>query len=145
MLEDDLVRQVDCYLALLRALPYSPRVTVTPLGATDIVQYGVAMNCISRESHPAGELIRMKDEAAILGAYYRNNVLHLFALPSLIACGFGSNAVLRAEDLQRLVWRVYPYISAELFLRFSEPELPQVVDAVIAALAAQSLIEPVPG
>jgi glycerol-3-phosphate O-acyltransferase len=53
--------------------------------------------------------------------------------------------VLRAEDLQRLVWRVYPYISAELFLRFSEQELPQVVDSVIAALAAQSLIEPVPG
>ncbi len=145
MLEDDLVRQVDCYLALLRALPYSPRVIVTPLAAKDIVQYGLAMNCISRESHAAGELIRMKDEAAILGAYYRNNVLHLFALPSLIACGFGSNAVLRAADLQRLVWRIYPYISAELFLRFTEQELPQVVDAVIAALAAQALIEPIPG
>jgi glycerol-3-phosphate O-acyltransferase len=103
------------------------------------------MKTISRESHAAGELIRMKDEAAILAAYYRNNVLHLFALPSLIACAFGSNTVLRTEDLQRLAWRVYPFVSAELFLRHTEEELPVVVTQVIAALAAQALIEAVPG
>jgi glycerol-3-phosphate O-acyltransferase len=50
---------------------------------------------------------------------------------------------MRTEDLQRLAWRVYPYVSAELFLRYTEEELPAAVDRVIAALAAQSLIEPV--
>ena len=145
MLEDDLLRQLECYLGLLRAMPYSPRVTVTALTPPEIVAYGLAMKTVSRESHSAGELMRMKDEAAILAAYYRNNVLHLFALPSLIACAFGSNTVLRTEDLQRLVWRIYPFVSAELFLRYSEEQLPGVVNEVIAALAAQSLLETVPG
>ncbi len=145
MLADDLIRQVDCYLDLLRATPYGPRVTVTPLAAAQIVEYGISMKTIVRESHAAGDLVRMKDDAAILAAYYRNNVLHLFALPSLIACAFGSNAVLRIEDLQRLAWRIYPYISAELFLRYTEEELPAVVEQVIAALAQQGLIEAVPG
>jgi glycerol-3-phosphate O-acyltransferase len=145
MLEADLLRQLDCYLALVRQMSYSPRVTVTPMTAVEIVQYGLAMQAIQREPHSAGELIRMQDQAAILAAYYRNNVLHLFALPSLLACSFGSNAVLRTEDLQRLVWRVYPYISAELFLRFSEEELPVVVAQVIEVLASQSLLEKVDG
>ena len=34
----------------------------------------------------------------------------------------------RTEDIQRLAWRIYPYIAAELFLRWSESELAGVVD-----------------
>ena len=50
----------------------------------------------------------------MLATYYRNNILHLFAMPSLLACCFVSNARMRTVDIQRLVWRVYPYIRAEL-------------------------------
>ncbi len=45
----------------------------------------------------------MSDESAVLATYYRNNVLHLFAMPSLVACAFVSNATVRTEDIQRLV------------------------------------------
>ncbi len=83
----------------------------------------------------------MSDESAVLATYYRNNVLHLFALPSLVACAFGGNSTLRTEDIQRLAWRIYPYIAAELFLRWREDELPRVVEGVLEALADQGLIE----
>ncbi len=83
----------------------------------------------------------MSDEAAILATYYRNNILHLFALPSLVACAFVGNAMVRTEDLQRLAWRIYPYIAAELFLRWREAELPGVVDRVLACLERHGLIE----
>ena len=56
----------------------------------------------------------------MLATYYRNNILHLFAMPSLLACCFIGNARMRTADIQRLVWRVYPYIAAELFLRWDE-------------------------
>jgi glycerol-3-phosphate O-acyltransferase len=76
-------------------------------------------------------------------AYYRNNVLHLFAMPSLIACAFISNAVMRTEDIQRLVWRIYPYICAELFLRWSETDLPGIVERMLRTLAELGIIEAV--
>ena len=44
-------------------------------------------------------------------------------MPSLLACCFLSNARMRTADIQRLVWRVYPYICAELALRWSEAEI----------------------
>jgi glycerol-3-phosphate O-acyltransferase len=139
--ESDLLRQIDLYLALLRSFSYGSRVTITDLDSAGVVGYGEEMKVIAREKHALGDLIRMSDESAVLATYYRNNVLHLFAMPSLLACAFGSNPMLRTEDLQRLAWRIYPYIASELFLHWSEDELPGVVERVLDCLAAHGLIE----
>jgi glycerol-3-phosphate O-acyltransferase len=84
----------------------------------------------------------MSDESAQLIAYYRNNVLHLFALPSLVACAFIGNPMLQTTDIQRLAWRVYPYVASELFLRWREEELAKVVEGVLAALADLGVLQP---
>ncbi len=139
----DLERQVDLYLALLRDTPYSPRVTVTPLSGAEVIAYGESMKVLQRQPHRLGDLARIGDGGAVLMTYYRNNVLHLFALPSLIACAFISNAVVPTEDIQRLVWRIYPYVCAELFLKWSEEELPAAVEAMLQALARQGILEAV--
>ncbi|MBV9727729.1 MAG: glycerol-3-phosphate 1-O-acyltransferase PlsB [Gammaproteobacteria bacterium] len=142
--EADLTRQLELYKSLLISFPYSNRVTVTVLTGAEIVAYGQSLRLIEREPHSLGDIVRMSAENAVLATYFRNNVLHLFALPSLIACVFASNARVSTADIQRLAWRVYPYIGAELFLHWSEAELPAVVEATLAALAAQGLIEPEP-
>jgi glycerol-3-phosphate O-acyltransferase len=140
----DLVRQLELYRSLLRDFPYSDRVTVTPLGGEQMVAYGESLRLVTREPHALGEIVRMSVENAVLATYFRNNVLHLFALPSLIACVFVSNARVATRDIQRLAWRIYPYIAAELFLRWSEAEVPAVVEGVLACLGARGLIEPDP-
>ncbi|HTV51084.1 MAG TPA: glycerol-3-phosphate 1-O-acyltransferase PlsB [Steroidobacteraceae bacterium] len=138
--EADLLRLLDTHRALLSDCPYSDRVTVTQLPSAEIIAYGAALKMVSRRAHPLGDLVQMQEQSAVLAAYYRNNVLHLFAIPSLIACCFIGNAVMRREDIHRLAWRIYPYIAAELFLRWPEQELPQVVDGVLAALERRGLI-----
>jgi glycerol-3-phosphate O-acyltransferase len=140
--ELDTLRQLELYLALLRTFPYSDRITVTELSPPDIITYGETMQLIVREKHTLGDLVCMRDESAVLSTYFRNNVLHLFVMPSLIACAFDSNASMRTDDIQRLAWRIYPYIASELFLRWSESELSGVVDGVLAALAQHGLIQP---
>jgi glycerol-3-phosphate O-acyltransferase len=139
--EADLVRQLELYRALLRDFPYSERVTVTDLTGPDIISYGISMRLIAREPQVLGDIVRMSQESAVLATYFRNNVLHLFALPSLVACAFTSNERIATEDLQRLAWRIYPYVAQELFLRWTEGELPGVIDGVLACLAGHGLIE----
>jgi glycerol-3-phosphate O-acyltransferase len=140
--ESALLRQLELYLKLLRASPYSARVTVTDATPAEIVEYGESLKIVSRLSHKLGDIVKMSDQSAQLIAYYRNNVLHLFALPSLLACAFIGNAMLRTEDIQRLAWRVYPYVASELFLRWREEELAQVIESVLAALAEQGVLQP---
>jgi len=139
--EADLVRQVDLYCALQRSFPYSDRVTLTEMSGADVIAYGISMKVVTRQAHKLGDIVRMSDESAILATYYRNNILHLFAMPSLVACVFSSNARVLTEDIQRLAWRIYPYIAAELFLRWDESEVPEVVNGVLAGLERHGLIE----
>jgi glycerol-3-phosphate O-acyltransferase len=141
MLENDLERQLQLYIDLLREFPYSPDVSVAATDGASIIRRGEQMGMLERRAHPLGDVLRMVEQNAVLATYYRNNVLHLFALPSLVACAFLNNAAMRHEDIQRLVWRVYPYIRQELWLRWREDELPGVVDGVLAALVKQGLLE----
>jgi len=141
MLENDLERQLQLYIDLLREFPYSPDVSVAATDGASIIKRGEQMGMLERRAHPLGDVLRMVEQNAVLATYYRNNVLHLFAVPSLVACAFLNNPAMRHEDIQRLVWRVYPYIRQELWLRWREDELPGVVDGVLAALAKQGLLE----
>jgi glycerol-3-phosphate O-acyltransferase len=138
--ETDLAAQMDLYQALLRECPYSPLVTRPSLGGEAIIQYVERMGLLDRQSHPLGDILHMTADNAVLTTYYRNNILHLFALPSLLACCFTSNASMRTADIQRLVWRVYPYISAELHLRWSEAEVPAVLDQLLDSFANLRLL-----
>lgn len=139
--EGDLLRQVELYSAIQRDFPYSDRVTVTGMSGAEMLEYGLSMKVLSRQSHKLGDIIRMSDESAVLATYYRNNIVHLFAMPSLAACIFSSNARVRTGDIQRLAWRVYPYIAAELFLRWSESEISGVVNGVLECLRQHGLLE----
>jgi glycerol-3-phosphate O-acyltransferase len=139
--EADLVRQVELYRDLLRAAPYSPLVTVTAQNGTEMMRYAESMGMLERQPHPLGDILRMTAERAILATYYRNNVLHLFAIPSLLACCFLSNARMRSVDLKRMVWRVYPYIKAELAMRWTEEEIGGVVDRLLEAMARLNLLD----
>jgi glycerol-3-phosphate O-acyltransferase len=136
MLEADLQRQLALCLTLLKTAPYSDRVTVTPLEPAGIIHAGFKAQVLQRVEGTIG--LAPRHAAAM--TYYRNNILHVFALPSLLACCFLSKEQVRSADLQRLAWRIYPYISAELFLRWDESELEGVVLANLRAMRKAGLL-----
>jgi glycerol-3-phosphate O-acyltransferase len=140
MLEADLKRQIELYLALLREAPYDARVTVAASGGAEVIAYGESMQVLRRQAHKLGDVLRLEADSAVLLTYYRNNILHLFTLPSLIACAFISNASVRDEDLQRLAWRIYPYVAAELFLKWDEAQLRTAVTDTLQALERLGLL-----
>ncbi len=139
--EAALVNQLELYKSLLQAVPYGPLVTVTTDSGADMLRYAQSMGMLERQHHELGDIMRMSAASAVLATYYRNNILHLFAMPSLIACCFISNAHVRGVDLKRLVWRVYPYIAAELFLKWDETQIGPVVDALLDAFVTLKLLE----
>jgi glycerol-3-phosphate O-acyltransferase len=139
--EAALVSQLELYQRLLREAPYGPLVTVSGESGAAMTQYAESMGMLERQKHPLGDIMRMNAENAVLATYYRNNILHLFAMPSLIACCFISNARMRTVDLQRLVWRVYPYIAAELFLRWEESQIGAVVESLLDTFVALGLLQ----
>lgn len=141
MLENDLRRQVELYASLLRHAPYSPLVWITAMDGASMIGHGERMLVLQRLKHPLGDVIRMTEENSVLMTYFRNNVLHLIAMPSLIACCFLNNRTLSMADIQRLMWRTYPYVRDELFLRWEEPQINGVVQEVLDDFANHGLLE----
>ncbi len=145
MLETDLVRQLELYASLLRQAPYSPLVWITDADGASIVRHGERMGVLLRNKHPLGDVLQMTEENSVLMTYFRNNVLHLMVLPSLVACCFLNNRMMRTEDIQRLMWRIYPYMYDELFLRWREDAVATAVLETLDDMANHGLLESVDG
>jgi glycerol-3-phosphate O-acyltransferase len=61
-------------------------------------------------------------------------------MPSLLACCFFGNASMRTADIHRLVWRVYPYVAAELFLRWDETQVAEFTESLLDAFLRLNLL-----
>jgi glycerol-3-phosphate O-acyltransferase len=132
---DQLAAQLDGYRKLLEAAPYSDRSRITPLAGVEMIDYCERLQWLRRHPHALGDVIYAVEEDAVLMTYQRNNVLHCFALPALIAVLFSRNASLSREQLSSLTRTIYPFLRAELFLRWTEAELDAALDAYLKALA----------
>ncbi|HJU27272.1 MAG TPA: glycerol-3-phosphate 1-O-acyltransferase, partial [Rhodanobacteraceae bacterium] len=136
----DLLAQIELMKALLEKLPYSPRMTLTPLSAAEIVHYGEQMGWIKRVRHPLGDVLTAEGEQAILLSYFRNNVLHLFAASAWVACCFANNRRIARTSVSRLARLVYPFIQAELFLPWDEDGFVERVEHTADFLIARGLL-----
>ena len=138
--EQGLVRLLAHYQALLSDAPYSAAMMPCPLDPSQIVAYAERLGIAERITHPLGDLIRVAQDEAPLLAYFRNNVLHIFALPALIACLLSHNRNLGGQRLADAVAGIYSLIGAELFLHWSAEQLPAATQAVIDVFVQRGLL-----
>ena len=141
MSESDLLAQLDLSRALLLALPYSDRVSVTEMSAAEIIAYGERMQAIRRVTHPLGDVFVCNGDAGVLLSYFRNNVLHLFATAGWVACCFLNNRRMARASISRLGRIVYPFIQSELFLPWDADAFVQQLDATIDFFVTRGLLE----
>jgi glycerol-3-phosphate O-acyltransferase len=140
MLETQLVAQLELYAKLLRDLDYSDRVTVTKMAAAEMITYCEKLGVVQRRANKLGDMITMSDQQSVMGAYFRNNVLHLMALPSLIASCFLRNERMSTNLISQVVSVVYPYLKAELFIRWTEEEISDRVQHTVNVMCRHGLL-----
>ncbi|UUC48958.1 glycerol-3-phosphate 1-O-acyltransferase PlsB [Pseudomonas citronellolis] len=139
--ERALERVLDLYLALLRKVPYSPSATLPDGDGKALIEYVKSMNLLAEQKDALGRILYLDEQNAVLMTYYRNNVLHVFALPALIASFFQSNARISREQLLNYTRALYPFLQQELFIRWDLDQLDAVVDQWLAALVEQNLLK----
>ncbi len=138
--EEICIKQLDTYRKLASALPYDERTQITPLSGKEIIAYGLKLKLIKRVQHVLGDIIGIEDNQAVLLTYFRNNILHAFILPSLIAALVEHNGRINRNDLSNVIRTLYPFLKAELYLKWKDEELQQQIDLYVDALAAAHLI-----
>ncbi|EOR03280.1 glycerol-3-phosphate 1-O-acyltransferase PlsB [Acinetobacter tandoii] len=138
--EELCIKQLDAYRNLLTALPYDERTQVTPLSGKEIIAYGLKLKLIKRVKHVLGDIIAIEDNQAVLLTYFRNNIVHAFVLPSLIAALVEHNGTIKRHDLCNVIRTLYPFLKAELFLKWDDESLKVQIAAYADALISAKLI-----
>ncbi len=125
--EKTLIQTLNLYGDLVNSMPYSTY-TCLPVGeGQDWIQYAEGMEAIERINHPLGDIISVDETQAVMLTYYRNNVIHVFSIPSMLACLFINNVKMKRTDVIRFAKTIYPYLKAELFLHWKRDEIESVV------------------
>jgi glycerol-3-phosphate O-acyltransferase len=129
------------YLDMLKDCAYSDRVTYTAKTPGEIIAYGVELGVVEIRDHPLGDIIAVRADQTVLLAYFRNNVSHLLAVPSLVASCFLNVSRIRPERIKRIGQAVFPFLKAELFLPWDEVGFEQAIDKQIDWLVTRGLLE----
>jgi glycerol-3-phosphate O-acyltransferase len=136
----ELSSQLQLSLNLLNQFRFSNSVTLPDMSPEEIIAHGEELHVISRTTHPMGDVIHMAETTAVLMTYFRNNILHLLAVPASVACCFIQGRQLRHSELQRLISLIYPFMRKELCLPWSDDEIDGVTTMAIRALVEQGLL-----
>lgn len=134
------LEQLALYKRIAEKLPYDEDMTITELSPQSIINYGIKLKLIERTPHILGDLIRIADGQAPLLSYFRNNILHVYILASLCAALIERNRSMTLENIERVVGIMYPFLQAELFLKYPVRTLNTVLTEHINTLVAENII-----
>ncbi|WP_105903009.1 glycerol-3-phosphate 1-O-acyltransferase PlsB [Vibrio gangliei] len=135
-----LEQQIECYLALLSNVPYSSTSTVPNATAAELVEHAEKLDKFMVEADDKGDIISLDRSQSILMTYYRNNIIHLFALPSLIAHLVVQKEHISRQQLHHAIGLIFPFLKAELFLHYQDDELEDVINNHVNELIRQQLV-----
>ena len=138
--EQELVLLLDTYCRIMSRCPYSAKTVMTDLDGHAMLRYAEKLNVVTKISDSLGDVYSLDEKTAVAMTYYRNNVLHMFAVPSLLCCLFVNNDCLTLREIYRVCTILYPYLKAELFLHWSEQGFMRVVRKWLNTLVDEGLI-----
>ena len=109
--EHALTAQIHLYRELLRRDADHHGYWVDELPAAEVVARAERLGLLDRD----GDILRHDDFTTVLMTWYRNNALHVLAVPALVAClVVNRRRGIRPAALRRLFAAIYPHIAQEL-------------------------------
>jgi glycerol-3-phosphate O-acyltransferase len=107
---------VERLLRLAEHTRTASEIVPTKLSGVDAIAYTLRLGYLTRRNHPLGDVVMADATSAVSLTYFRNNVLHCFALPGLLACLIMQHGVIGKTKLARLARELYVLLESELYL-----------------------------
>ncbi len=138
--ENALCKMLDIYKSLIGLMDYSDRVIITQATGKEQIEHAEYLKMVKRRTHQLGDIIYLDARHSVSMTYYRNNILHLMALPSLIACCFFNIRSQTREEIINLIFLAYPFLQSELFLVWEKDQLVEKISQVLDVMADLGLL-----
>jgi glycerol-3-phosphate O-acyltransferase len=140
MAQSELEQAIDHFLELLGDTPYSELATLPKISGKKLLENTLKLNKFTVSEDSFGKIISLKGQNAVALTYYRNNILHLFALPGLISAIVFANKSLPKDQILVLVAKLYPLLKRELFMYMSAEQATSYTESLITKMLAMGLL-----
>ncbi|MBT0586204.1 glycerol-3-phosphate 1-O-acyltransferase PlsB [Alteromonas oceanisediminis] len=140
MTEAELIGAMENYLNLLKVCPYSADATMADGSAANLLDSILKLKRLKVSNDSLGKLISPMPNKAVIMTYYRNNILHLFALPGLIMTIVFAHRSVERSAVLNLVGELYPFLQRELFIYMSKENALAYCERLIDQLCEQKLL-----
>jgi glycerol-3-phosphate O-acyltransferase len=141
MAQSELEQAIDHFLELLRDVPYSELATLPKITGKKLLENTLKLNKFNISEDSFGKIISLKSNNAVALTYYRNNILHLFALPGLIAAIVFANKSISRQQILLLIAKLYPLLKRELFIYMSSEQAASYTESLLTKMLAMGLLE----
>ncbi|MFC0322466.1 glycerol-3-phosphate 1-O-acyltransferase PlsB [Gallibacterium melopsittaci] len=138
-----LIEQLDTYLQLLRNTCYDDDIILPNETGESLLNHVLGLDRVGIivEKDNFGEIIRLERSSAVLMTYYRNNIQHLFVLPSFIASLVLHHEAIELNLALDAVEKFYPFLANELFLSIPQEKLHQYLLTIVDELCRQQILK----
>jgi glycerol-3-phosphate O-acyltransferase len=141
MAQSELIQAIDHFLELLRDAPYSELATLPKISGEKLLENTLKLNKFNVSEDSFGKIISLKNQNAVALTYYRNNILHLFALPGLIAAIVFAHKGLAKKQILLMVTKLYPLLKRELFIYMNEDQAAEYTESLLNKMLEMGLFE----
>ncbi|MBE0369760.1 glycerol-3-phosphate 1-O-acyltransferase PlsB [Pseudoalteromonas aurantia] len=133
-----LLSQLEFYLNLHRDAKYNTQVTLPEGNAEQLLQHALQLNKFDVLQDELGDIVTIKEQERTLFNYYRNNIIHVFAVPSIIAQQLVNCRTVTIQECEQQLALLYPFFAKEWFLT---PLRAGYIAEILNAFANSGLIE----
>lgn len=134
------VNFVDMIRQLQGILPYHENVSLPSSKGKQLIEQCSKLEMYSEFSHAGGDVLHLNELQSILISYYRNNIIHLVAIPALIARFFRHQDSVEQSEICKGCAEIYPFLKSEFFLSWNESHIVEIVNACIDTMIEIGLL-----
>lgn len=116
--ERALIQQIDWLKRIAVRLPYSAESTLAAEDPQTVIAGALRLGFAVRIAHPLGDVIQVPERQIATVSYFRNNVLHAFALPALVASLLAGTRESTFDGVAKFCEQALPFLRAELMLHY---------------------------
>jgi len=137
----ELESQLDFFLMLQRAAPYSKQLTVPADSGAELLADVISLNKVTVNEDSFGIIISLDESDALEMRYYRNNILHTYVLHALLCRVLECNSNISTSAVIEQIQPLLSLIKSELFLWGSAQEMAVNIEASLNVLAELNIAE----
>ncbi|MFT4937995.1 MAG: glycerol-3-phosphate O-acyltransferase [Paraglaciecola sp.] len=141
MAETELELAIEHFIQLLNSAPYSHLSTLPEVDAKTLLENTLKLNKMDVSEDSFGRIISLSIQNAVALTYYRNNILHLFALPGLISAIVFAHKEVEKKQMLCLIARLYPLLQKELFMYMNEVQALDYAEVLITNMCDLDMLQ----